>query len=57
MTCTSVEYSSCEMSESVMLYMDKWMEFGVVMMLTTSQSLIWSDVESGLTMDMMMIIR
>jgi hypothetical protein len=48
--CTSMEYSSCEMHESVMLYMDKWMEFGIIMMIPTRQSLIWLDVEPGLTM-------
>jgi hypothetical protein len=54
---TSVEDSSREINKSIMLYMDKYMECGVITMITTSQSLIWSDVESGLTMNMMMIIR
>jgi hypothetical protein len=45
------------MNESVMLYMDKWMEFGVIVVITTSLSLMWSVVDSGLTMDMIMIIR
>jgi hypothetical protein len=45
------------MNESIMLDIDKWVEFEVIMMITASQSLMWSDVESGLTMDMVMIIR
>jgi hypothetical protein len=44
-------------NETIMLYGEKWMEFGFVMMITTRQSLMWSDVESGLTMTMMMILR
>jgi hypothetical protein len=37
----TMEYSSHEMNESVMLYTDKWMEFGVITMITASQSLMW----------------
>jgi hypothetical protein len=51
------ENYSTIMNDSIMLYAEKWMEFGIIMMTTTSQPLIWSYVESGLTMNVMIIVR
>jgi hypothetical protein len=53
----SMENNSTIMNDSIMLYAEKWMEFGIIIIATTSQPLMWSYVESGLTMDVMIIVR
>jgi hypothetical protein len=53
----TMEYYSPATNETITLYGGKWMEFGVSMMITTRQSLMCSNVESGLTMNMMMTLK